>query len=229
MTAPLAGKEPAAAAVDPEDLARATLRVNGRTVRMLVEPRWSLLYVLREQLGLTGTKVACNRGMCGTCTVLLDGKTVYSCHTLALDAHGKQVLTVEGLMKGEELSPLQQAFVDEDGLQCGYCTPGMLVALEGLRRRNPKPDAGQIAFVVVLAVVLIVSLRAGRGVKTDTDFALSGRQASAADVAWVGPLRDGMNLVAKEYIAWVAEGGWFWRCMRPFARSAIALDAASAG
>ena len=111
---------------------------------LIVDPESALAQVLREQLHLTGTKVACNRGMCGTCTVLLDGKTVYSCHTLALDAHGKQVLTVEGLMKGEKLSPLQQAFVQEDGLQCGYCTPGQVMAAEALLREHPDPSRAEI-------------------------------------------------------------------------------------
>ncbi len=120
------------------------LTVNGKRHRLHVESRTTLAELLRDELGFTGTKVACNRGMCGTCTVLLDGLAVYSCHTLALDAHGKQVLTVEGLMKGEELHPLQQAFVDHDGLQCGYCTPGQVMAAEALLRENPEPSRADI-------------------------------------------------------------------------------------
>jgi xanthine dehydrogenase YagT iron-sulfur-binding subunit len=139
---------PGTAAAQEEALPQGTqlldLTVNGRRHRLHVEARTTLAELLRDHLHLTGTKVACNRGMCGTCTVLLDGKTVYSCHTLALDAHGKQVLTVEGLMKGEELSPLQQAFVDEDGLQCGYCTPGQIMAAEALLREHPRPTREQI-------------------------------------------------------------------------------------
>jgi len=118
--------------------------VNGKRHRLHIEPRATLAEVLRNHLGLTGTKIACNRGMCGTCTVLLDGLAIYSCHTLALDAAGKKVTTVEGLMKGEELHPLQQAFVDRDGLQCGYCTPGQVMAAEALLRANPDPTTAEI-------------------------------------------------------------------------------------
>lgn len=95
------------------------LRVNGRSHRLLVEPRWSLLEVLRRQLSLTGTKPGCERGECGACTVLIDGTPRYACMTLALSVEGCEVTTVEGLMKGEELGPVQRAFVEEDGFQCG--------------------------------------------------------------------------------------------------------------
>ena len=120
------------------------INLNGKRHRLHIEPRATLAEVLRDHLGLTGTKIACNRGMCGTCTVLLDGLAIYSCHTLALDASGKKVTTVEGLMKGEELHPLQQAFVDRDGLQCGYCTPGQVMAAEALLRANPDPTTAEI-------------------------------------------------------------------------------------
>ena len=128
----------------PEDLARATLRVNGRTVRLLVEPRWSLLYVLRQQLGLTAAKAGCERGECGSCTVLIDGTPRYACMTLALEAEGTEITTLEGLMAGEKLGPVQQAFLENDGYQCGYCTPGQIVAVEGLLRANPAPSQAEI-------------------------------------------------------------------------------------
>ena len=120
------------------------LTINGRAHRLLVEPRWSLLYVLREQLGLTATKLGCERGECGVCTVLLDGVTAYSCMILATEAEGKQVTTLEGLMHGEELGVVQRAFVEEDAYQCGYCTPGQVMAAEGLLRSNPSPNLDQI-------------------------------------------------------------------------------------
>ena len=120
------------------------LTVNGRRHKMLVEPRWSLLYVLRDQLGLTGTKVGCERGECGACTVLIDGKARYACMTLAVEADGREITTIEGLMKGEDLGPTQQAFAEEDAFQCGYCTPGQIMAAEGLLGANPTPTLDEI-------------------------------------------------------------------------------------
>jgi xanthine dehydrogenase YagT iron-sulfur-binding subunit len=122
--------------VKPEDMVKLTLRVNGRSHRLLVEPRWSLLFVLREKMGLTGTKVGCERGECGACTVLINGVPHYACMTLALEAEGDEITTVEGLMDGEELGPVQQAFLENDAFQCGYCTPGQIMAAEGLLRTN---------------------------------------------------------------------------------------------
>jgi xanthine dehydrogenase YagT iron-sulfur-binding subunit len=127
-----------------EDMTAVWLTVNGRRHRVLVEPRWSLLYVIRERLGLTGSKVGCERGECGACTVLIDGVPRYACMTLALEAEGAEVTTVEGLMRGEDLGPVQQAFVEKDAFQCGYCTPGMVVAAEGLLRAVPEPSIDQI-------------------------------------------------------------------------------------
>ena len=124
---------------DAAEMVRVTLTINGRRQRLLVEPRWSLLFVLRDQLGLTGTKVGCERGECGACTVLVDGKPRYACMTLAVEAEGTEVTTLEGLMNGEELGPVQQAFAEEDAFQCGYCTPGQILAVEGLLRANPSP------------------------------------------------------------------------------------------
>jgi len=120
------------------------LLVNGFTRKVLVEPRWSLVYVLRECLGLTGTKIGCERGECGACSVLIDGKLRYSCMTLAVEAEGHEITTIEGLMEGEKLGPVQQAFVDEDAFQCGFCTPGQIVAVEGLLRVNPNPTLDEI-------------------------------------------------------------------------------------
>jgi xanthine dehydrogenase YagT iron-sulfur-binding subunit len=126
------------------ELVRVTLTINGQGRRLLVEPRWSLLYVLRERLGLTGTKLGCERGECGVCTVLVDEKPVYSCMLLAVEAEGKAIVTLEGLMKGEELGPVQRAFVEEDAFQCGYCTPGQIMSVEGLLRSTPNPTIDEI-------------------------------------------------------------------------------------
>jgi len=126
------------------EMTRVVLRINGRRHRVLVEPRWSLLFVLREKLGLTGTKVGCERGECGACTVLVDGQPRYACLTLAIEAEGKEITTIEGLMKGEELGPVQQAFLEHDAFQCGYCTPGQIMAVEGLLRHNPDPSSDEI-------------------------------------------------------------------------------------
>ena len=123
---------------------RVSLSVNGRRRRVLVEPRWSLLYVLREKMGLTGTKAGCEQGECGACTVLINGQPRYSCLTLAVEAEGKEITTLEGLMEGEELGPVQKAFVEHDAFQCGYCTPGQIMAAEGLLRSNPNPSLEEI-------------------------------------------------------------------------------------
>jgi xanthine dehydrogenase YagT iron-sulfur-binding subunit len=106
--------------------------------------RWTLLFVLRERLGFTGTKVSCERGECGSCTVLMDGVPRYACMTLAVEAEGSEITTVEGLLDGEELGNVQKAFVEEDAFQCGYCTSGQIMAAEGLLRANPSPTLHQI-------------------------------------------------------------------------------------
>jgi xanthine dehydrogenase YagT iron-sulfur-binding subunit len=120
------------------------LRINGSMRKLVVEPRWSLLFVLRELLGLTGTKIGCDRGECGACTVLIDGRPRYACLTLAVEAQGHEITTLEGLMDGEKLGPVQQAFAEEDAFQCGFCTPGQIMASEGLLRSNPNPTMEQI-------------------------------------------------------------------------------------
>ena len=129
---------------DPEEMVPVALRINGQLHRFLVEPRWTLLFVLRERLGITGTKAGCERGECGSCTVLIDDKPRYACLTLALEAEGSEITTVEGLLDGEQLGPVQRAFVEHDAFQCGYCTPGQIIAAEGLLRANPAPTEDEI-------------------------------------------------------------------------------------
>jgi carbon-monoxide dehydrogenase small subunit len=123
----------------PELLERVVLDVNGETHELEVEPRWTLVDVLRTQLGLTGTHVGCEHGICGACTVLLDDRPVRSCLTLAVQAQGHRVETVESLAGGETASALQLAFSRERALQCGFCTPGFLLTAEGLRREVERP------------------------------------------------------------------------------------------
>jgi carbon-monoxide dehydrogenase small subunit len=120
------------------------LTVNGQLYRLEVAPSKRLLDVLREDLNLTGTKEGCGEGECGACSVILDGKLVNSCLVLALQANGKTVLTVEGLAENDELHPLQKAFLTEGAVQCGYCTPGMLLAAKALLDENPNPSREEI-------------------------------------------------------------------------------------
>jgi aerobic-type carbon monoxide dehydrogenase small subunit (CoxS/CutS family) len=121
-----------------------TLRVNGKQYEATVDPATTLLEALRIDLDLTGTKAICDRGACGGCSVLMDGRLMASCMTLAIDAIGTDITTVEGLAKGETLDPVQEAFVRHDALQCGYCTPGMIMAARALLNENPKPTPGEI-------------------------------------------------------------------------------------
>lgn len=130
--------------ITSEDMARIQLNINGRQHRLLVEPRWTLLFVLRDRLGLSATKVGCERGECGACTVLIDDRPRYACMILAVEAVEQQIVTLEGLMDGEKLGPTQQAFLDHDAYQCGYCTPGQIMAAEGLLRSNPQPTMAEI-------------------------------------------------------------------------------------
>ena len=117
-----------------------TLTVNDHLVKVMVKPETTLVEFLRDHLELTGTKIGCNQGECGSCTVLVNDEAVYSCHILALDVAEKNVVTIEGLMTGEELHPVQKAFIEHDGLQCGYCTPGQIMAAQALLLKNPKPN-----------------------------------------------------------------------------------------
>ena len=120
------------------------LTVNGERREADVEPRQLLVYFLREQLGLTGTNVGCDTSSCGACTVLLDGESVKSCTVLAVQADGGEVTTIEGLASGDELHPVQQAFHEQHGLQCGYCTPGFVLATVSLLEENPSPSEEEI-------------------------------------------------------------------------------------
>jgi carbon-monoxide dehydrogenase small subunit len=121
-----------------------TLNVNGKDHRLEVKPNELLLNVLRDRLGLTGTKYGCGIGECGACTVLLDGRAILSCQTLAFTADGKKITTIEGLEQDGSLHPLQQAFIDEGAVQCGYCTPGMILSAKALLDSNPDPSTEQI-------------------------------------------------------------------------------------
>ena len=128
----------------PQPRTRIRLTINGVAQRIEVEDRWTLVELLRDHVGLTGTKIGCDRGECGACTVLLDGRPVYSCSQLAVWADGRTVQTVEGLARDGRLSALQQAFVDHNAAQCGFCTSGQLMAATALLARTPRPTAPQV-------------------------------------------------------------------------------------
>ncbi len=121
-----------------------TANVNGRERELSVKSNQTLLEVLREDLRLKGTREGCSVGVCGSCTVLVDGKPVSSCLMLASNAEGKEVLTIEGLARDGNLDPVQQAFLDHQAFQCGFCTPGMIMAVKGLLNENPKPDEAEV-------------------------------------------------------------------------------------
>ena len=120
--------------------------INGEHVDFLCEPRQSLLEVLRDEIGLTGTKEGCNDGNCGACTVVFDGRIVTSCLVLGVEADGKDITTIEGVAEGSELHPVQQAFLENAALQCGICTPGFIVASKALLEQNPDPSEHEIRF-----------------------------------------------------------------------------------
>ena len=142
---PLKAARPPQAALAPA-VPRTAIRVvvNGVERRTAVEDRWTLAEFLRDHAGLTGTKIGCDRGECGACTVLLDGKPVYSCSNLAVWADGRTVQTVEGLARGERLDPLQEAFIAHDGPQCGFCTSGQLMSAKALLNANPHPTEDEV-------------------------------------------------------------------------------------
>jgi len=121
-----------------------TLTVNGIPQEIDVEPRWLLVDVLRDVVGLTGTHIGCEHGVCGTCTVVVNGETARSCLMLAASADGAEIMTVEGLSQGERLHPIQEAFREAQGLQCGFCTPGMLMVAWELLRDNPSPTEAEV-------------------------------------------------------------------------------------
>ncbi len=120
------------------------VNVNHKVYRLKVKSHWTLLEVLRKELGLTGTKKFCDRGSCGACTVIMDGKAIYACSRLAIEADNKKILTIEGLLQGEKLHPIQEAFLEHDGLQCGFCTPGQIMAVKALLDKNPRPTQEDI-------------------------------------------------------------------------------------
>jgi len=145
----LLGKDSAHAESEEGELAtlakkRITFIVNGKSVTLDVEPRETLLDVLRKELNLTGAKKICDRAECGGCTVLLDDKPIYSCQSLAIRANGKRITTVEGLAEGKSLHPVQQAFINKDGYQCGFCTPGFIIASVALLNHNKTPSQEDI-------------------------------------------------------------------------------------
>jgi aerobic-type carbon monoxide dehydrogenase small subunit (CoxS/CutS family) len=126
----------------PSDIV--SLTVNDKDYKVQVQPHWPLSFVLRDRLGLFGTKVGCETGQCASCTVLADGVPVLSCLLLAMDAAGKKITTVEGLSDGITLNPLQQKFYDQEAFQCGFCTPGILMASTALLASNPKPTIDDV-------------------------------------------------------------------------------------
>ncbi|HEX7795112.1 MAG TPA: (2Fe-2S)-binding protein [Vicinamibacterales bacterium] len=121
-----------------------TLNVNGKRVDLKIEPRVTLLDAIRQRADMTGNKRGCDRGACGACTMIVDGRTVYACSTLAIEVQGKQIRTVEGLSTGNTLHPVQQAFCDVDALMCGFCTPGFIMATVALLEKNPRPTEEQM-------------------------------------------------------------------------------------
>ena len=129
-------------AVGPGDVP-VTLTVNGTRVDLRIEPRVTLLDAIRNRADLTGNKRVCDRGACGACTMIVDGRTVYSCSTLAIEMQGKQIRTVDGLARGSTLHPVQQAFCDKDALMCGFCTPGFVMATVALLEKHPNPTPEQ--------------------------------------------------------------------------------------
>jgi aerobic-type carbon monoxide dehydrogenase small subunit (CoxS/CutS family) len=120
------------------------LNVNGEIHEILVGPNRTLLEILREDLGMTGTKKGCDQGACGTCTVLIDGKSVRSCMTLAVEAQGRKITTIEGLVEDGKITPLQEAFLSEGAVQCGFCTPGMILTAKAFLEENPAPTKEEI-------------------------------------------------------------------------------------
>jgi len=121
-----------------------TFKVNGATTSIYVQSNWTLLYVLRDKLRLTGTKISCDYGECGACTVIINGKTALACMTLAIESDGKDIQTIEGLGQGGRLHKLQQAFIDNYGYSCGYCIPGMIMSAKALLDKNPSPTEDEI-------------------------------------------------------------------------------------
>jgi len=149
--------------------------VNGQAYELLIEPRTTLLELLRNEIGLTGTKYGCGTADCGACTVLVDGKLTLSCSTLAITVRDKEILTIEGLAQGIVLHPIQQAFVDYGAVQCGYCTPGMILTSKALLDENPSPTREEVkealggnlcrctGYIKIIDAVLHAAETIGRG------------------------------------------------------------------
>jgi aerobic-type carbon monoxide dehydrogenase small subunit (CoxS/CutS family) len=135
---------PTESVASPRGRSPITLKVNGKSYRLEVEHRQTLAEVLRDEIGLTGTRIGCDRGECGACTVIVGGRNLYSCSQLAVWMNGKEVLTIEGLAKGEKLDPVQQAFIEHDGPQCGFCTSGQIMSGRALLMRNASPTEAQV-------------------------------------------------------------------------------------
>jgi len=131
-------------AITKSDMVQVTCKINGKEYKGMAEPRLLLVHFLRDELNLTGTHIGCDTGHCGACTIFMNGKTVKSCMVLAIQANGADITTVEGLADGDKLHPIQEAFWENHGLQCGYCTPGMLIAGLFLLQRNPDPTEDEI-------------------------------------------------------------------------------------
>lgn len=128
----------------PSVMQTVKLKVNGTEYKVEIDTRSTLANLLREELHLTATHVCCDRGECGACTVLLNGEAVYSCSVLAMQANGAEVTTVEGLIKNNKMDPVQAAFIEHDGFQCGYCTSGQMMSIKGLLLRNPNPNEAEV-------------------------------------------------------------------------------------
>jgi len=150
------------------------LKVNAEIYTVSVRPNETLLDVLRDKIGLTGTKKGCDTGQCGACTVLLDGNPVPSCLVLAVDVKGRDILTIEGVAENGRLHPIQEAFVNEGAVQCGYCTPGMILSAKALLDRNPNPSEQEIKEAIsgnlcrctgYVKIVQAISTAAGGGAK----------------------------------------------------------------
>ncbi len=130
----------------PEQLIKTiSIRVNGTTHDLSVRNSWSLLDIIRDNLGLTGTKKGCDEGVCGACTVIVNGKAIVSCLALGVEVDGEDILTIEGLAKGEKLDPIQQAFIDSDGMQCGFCTSGQIMSAKAFLEKNPHPTDSEVS------------------------------------------------------------------------------------
>lgn len=149
ITATIAGtgaSPPEAEAAPPPALKEAVIRlnVNGRLHRLRVKSHWTLAEVLRREVGLTGTKKFCDRGSCGACTVIMDGKAIYSCSRLAIEADNRKIITIEGLADENSIHPIQQAFMEHDGLQCGFCTSGMIMSVKALLDASSRPSVEEM-------------------------------------------------------------------------------------